>query len=294
VRVSHHRYDVPGWGVGEVTIADGVVLAHDLPGPAGPGLDGAVGADPGGLGGAPVHNNGFAPVRDDPVPRAPSADAVASNAQAGPAPPWGDASPSGVTLARKVAPDRAGFEPVLLAPVGGGGGRGGAAPRATAPVPSAGRGRAHAGATATAPAEARAQAHAQSQAETGSDPESRADSAAAALAKLVSDRVRAHLAGGATSYADVPLDLGWCTPFQRALAEALRDVPWGEIVSYGELAALAGRPGAARAAGTFCARNRFALLLPCHRVVSWDGIGGYGASGVGLKRRLLALEGVEL
>jgi methylated-DNA-[protein]-cysteine S-methyltransferase len=143
-------------------------------------------------------------------------------------------------------------------------------------------------ATATAPAEA--QAHAQDQAETGS----RADSASGALAKLVADRVRMHLAGGATSYADVPLDLGWCTPFQRALAEALRDVPWGEIVSYGELAALAGRPGAARAAGTFCARNRFSLLLPCHRVVSSDGIGGYGSSGVGLKRRLLALEGVEL
>jgi len=63
---------------------------------------------------------------------------------------------------------------------------------------------------------------------------------------------------------------------------------------YGELAALAGRPGAARAAGTFCAQNRFALVFPCHRVVSSTGIGGYGSAGLGLKRRLLALEGIEL
>ncbi len=114
------------------------------------------------------------------------------------------------------------------------------------------------------------------------------------VAALVAERVRRHLAGVETDYRDVPLDLSWCTPFQRELVAALRDVPWGEVVSYGELAALAGRPGAARAAGTFCARNRFALLLPCHRVVSADGIGGYGTSGVALKRRLLALEAVRL
>lgn len=108
------------------------------------------------------------------------------------------------------------------------------------------------------------------------------------------DRVRQQLAGAETTYADIPLDLGWCTPFQAELAAALRAVPWGEIVSYGELAALAGRPGAARAAGSFCAQNRFALVMPCHRVVGAAGIGGYGESGVGLKRRLLALEGVVL
>jgi len=63
-------------------------------------------------------------------------------------------------------------------------------------------------------------------------------------------------------------------------------------VSYGELAASAGYPGAARAAGSFCAGNRHALLVPCHRVVAANGIGGYGATGVDVKRRLLALEGV--
>lgn len=107
-------------------------------------------------------------------------------------------------------------------------------------------------------------------------------------------RIRAQLAGAETGYDDVPIDLSWCTPFQASLAATLRAVPWGEVVTYGELAALAGRPGAARAAGSFCAQNRFWLLVPCHRVVAADGIGGYGDAGTRLKRRLLALEGVEL
>ncbi len=124
-----------------------------------------------------------------------------------------------------------------------------------------------------------------------------ADDRVPVCADFVSDfvgRVRRQLAGVRTTYGDVPIDLSWCTPFQAELANALLAVPWGEIVSYGELAALAGRPGAARAAGSFCAQNRFSLVMPCHRVVGAAGIGGYGESGIGLKRRLLALEGVEL
>lgn len=107
-------------------------------------------------------------------------------------------------------------------------------------------------------------------------------------------RFRAHLAGERVSYDDVDLVLDWCTPLQRAIADALRRVPWGETVSYGELAALAGRPAAPRAAGAFCAGNPWALLMPCHRVVASTGIGSYGDEGVAVKRRLLALEGVRL
>ena len=107
-------------------------------------------------------------------------------------------------------------------------------------------------------------------------------------------RLQAYFAGERVSFSDVPADLEWCTPFQRELAVALRRVPWGSVVTYGELAALAGRPRAARAAGSFCAENRFAIVIPCHRVVGADGIGGYGSLGLGYKRRLLALEGVEL
>lgn len=108
------------------------------------------------------------------------------------------------------------------------------------------------------------------------------------------ERFRAFLAGEPVAFDDVELDLSWATQFQRALAVALRGIPRGEVVTYGELAALAGRPGAARAAGTFCATNRFALIVPCHRVVAADGIGGYGPDGVPIKRRLLAIEGVRL
>lgn len=104
--------------------------------------------------------------------------------------------------------------------------------------------------------------------------------------------VVAHLAGIETSYARFSIDVAWATPLQRAFLDVARAIPWGETVSYGELAALAGRPGAARAAGSFCAENRFALIVPCHRVVAANGIGGYGAAGIELKRHLLALEGV--
>ena len=105
------------------------------------------------------------------------------------------------------------------------------------------------------------------------------------------ERVREYFAGARDDFADVEIDLEWATPFQRALAETLRGIPYGETVTYGELAALAGRPGAQRAAGTFCARNRFGLVVPCHRVVAADGPGSYGSLGVGYKQRLLALEG---
>ncbi len=106
-------------------------------------------------------------------------------------------------------------------------------------------------------------------------------------------RLHRYFAGERVSFVDVPLDEDWGTPFQGALAAALRDVPWGQVVSYGELSALAGRARAARAAGTFCAENRFSLFVPCHRVVAANGIGGYGSLGVEYKRRLLRLEGWE-
>ena len=65
----------------------------------------------------------------------------------------------------------------------------------------------------------------------------------------------------------------------------------GEVVTYGELAALAGAPGAARAAGSFCGRSRLGLFVPCHRVVAAGGLGSYGSYGVAYKKRLLQLEG---
>jgi methylated-DNA-[protein]-cysteine S-methyltransferase len=107
-------------------------------------------------------------------------------------------------------------------------------------------------------------------------------------------RLQAFFAGELVDFSDIELDLEELSEFHRACAEVLRRLPRGEVVTYGELAALAGRPGAARAAGTFCARNRLSILIPCHRVVGAGGIGSYGSLGVGYKRRLLELEDVSL
>jgi len=114
------------------------------------------------------------------------------------------------------------------------------------------------------------------------------------FASTLIGRLRAYFAGTENDFADVELDLGDLTPYGQALVQALRDVPRGDVVTYGELAALAGRPGAARAAGTFCAQNRFGILVPCHRVVGANGLGGYGSLGSEYKRRLLVLEHVAL
>jgi methylated-DNA-[protein]-cysteine S-methyltransferase len=101
-------------------------------------------------------------------------------------------------------------------------------------------------------------------------------------------RLQAFFAGAVVSFADVPLVLP--NGFHGDCARALLTVPRGEVVTYGELAALAGRPRAARAAGTFCARCDLAPFLPVHRVVSAHGLGSWGDLGVEYKRRLLELE----
>jgi methylated-DNA-[protein]-cysteine S-methyltransferase len=110
----------------------------------------------------------------------------------------------------------------------------------------------------------------------------------------LAERLRAYFAGAHDSFGDVALDLDGLTRFQLAVLDTLRRVPRGEVVTYGELAALAGHPSAQRAAGSVCAHNRFPLVVPCHRVVSATGIGRYGSMGVEYKRRLLELEGVVL
>lgn len=110
---------------------------------------------------------------------------------------------------------------------------------------------------------------------------------------VLAGRLTAFFAGVPDDFADVPLridDRG----FYGDCAKALRGVRRGDVVTYGELAALAGYPGAARAAGTFCARCELAPFLPVHRVVAANGIGSWGTHGVEYKRRLLELDGVTL
>lgn len=108
----------------------------------------------------------------------------------------------------------------------------------------------------------------------------------------LSARLRAFFDGEPDDFRDVKLVLP--TGFHGACARELRKVRRGAVITYGELAARAGRPRAARAAGTFCATCDLAPFLPVHRVVSVSGIGGWGTHGTEYKRRLLELEGVVI
>jgi methylated-DNA-[protein]-cysteine S-methyltransferase len=84
------------------------------------------------------------------------------------------------------------------------------------------------------------------------------------------------------------------TDFQRQVWFTLADIPYGETISYAELARRVGRPTAFRAVGQANGANPFPVFLPCHRVIASGGkIGGYGG-GLSLKRKLLALEGHPL
>ncbi len=104
-------------------------------------------------------------------------------------------------------------------------------------------------------------------------------------------RLLAHLQGHPQALVSLPVDLSAHTPFQRRVAEVLRSTRPGQTLSYGELALLVGRPGAARAVGQAVKANPILILLPCHRVVAADGPGGWSAFGSpARKARLLELE----
>lgn len=80
------------------------------------------------------------------------------------------------------------------------------------------------------------------------------------------------------------------TDFQFEAMRKMLKVPSGKTVSYGELARAANAPRAARAIGTICSQNPLALIVPCHRVLAANGLGGYGLLGLGMKRQLLEWE----
>jgi methylated-DNA-[protein]-cysteine S-methyltransferase len=86
-------------------------------------------------------------------------------------------------------------------------------------------------------------------------------------------------------------DLSSETGFCRAVYERVMKIPYGKTATYGQVARDVGSPGGARAVGQAMARNRFPVIIPCHRVVSGNGgLGGF-SSGLDLKRFLLKLEG---
>jgi methylated-DNA-[protein]-cysteine S-methyltransferase len=98
----------------------------------------------------------------------------------------------------------------------------------------------------------------------------------------------AYFAGELTGF-DLPLSLDG-TGFQRTVWAGLRDIPYGETISYGQLARRIGQPSASRAVGLANGRNPVSIVVPCHRVIGSDGsLTGYGG-GVDRKHYLLALE----
>lgn len=105
-------------------------------------------------------------------------------------------------------------------------------------------------------------------------------------------RLKAYASGARDDFRDVEVDPGPATEFRRRVFRCCRQIGYGETVTYGQLAAKAGRPRAARAVGGCMAANRIPLVIPCHRVVApHGGLGGYsGVGGIRLKKRLLELE----
>ena len=100
--------------------------------------------------------------------------------------------------------------------------------------------------------------------------------------------------GGRRARFDVPLDWGSMAPFQRAVLEATATVPFGHLETYAGIARKIGKPAATRAVGNALGRNPIPVIVPCHRVIRSDAtIGGY-TGGLGIKHRLLAIEGITL
>jgi methylated-DNA-[protein]-cysteine S-methyltransferase len=109
-------------------------------------------------------------------------------------------------------------------------------------------------------------------------------------------RLTAYARGAADDFADVRIVDTPATDFQRAVVRTVRAIGHGRMLSYGEVAARAGSPGAARAVGHVMAINRVPILVPCHRVIASGGKpGGYsGAHGLRTKLQLLSLERAPL
>ncbi|MCA9157082.1 MAG: methylated-DNA--[protein]-cysteine S-methyltransferase [Planctomycetales bacterium] len=113
---------------------------------------------------------------------------------------------------------------------------------------------------------------------------------------LLEDRMRDYFATGQLEWELDWLDWSNVPSFHRKVLEQCAQIPAGQTLTYSELASRAGSRGAARAVGSAMARNRWPLIIPCHRVVGADGrLTGYsGTGGIETKRRLLGLEAGEL
>lgn len=87
----------------------------------------------------------------------------------------------------------------------------------------------------------------------------------------------------------LPLDRSLISGFTAQVLEALQAIPFGKTLTYSQIASSIGKPKAYRAVGSGCGRNPYPLFIPCHRVLSTQGLGGY-SEGIEIKKKLLAFE----
>lgn len=114
-----------------------------------------------------------------------------------------------------------------------------------------------------------------------------------ALFKVLREQITAYFDGAYVNFdKDIPIITDGLSLFAGQVLDTCRDIGFGQTVSYGRLAEMAGKSGAARAVGGALAKNPLPLIVPCHRVVRSDGkIGGFSAAGgTTIKKRLLKLE----
>jgi methylated-DNA-[protein]-cysteine S-methyltransferase len=109
--------------------------------------------------------------------------------------------------------------------------------------------------------------------------------------KRVLGLIKKYLRCRKDDFIRLPLELSGYSEKEKKVLSRMRKIPFGKTLSYGELAERAGIPKGARFVGSVCAKNRFPLLIPCHRVVKSDGtLGGY-SGGIKIKKKLLGFEG---
>ena len=115
------------------------------------------------------------------------------------------------------------------------------------------------------------------------------------LTELTSDMLNKYFKGVPQNFATLSVDLDELTLFRSEILQHIRSIPFGKVMSYGEVAAMVGLSGAARAIGGAMASNPVPIIIPCHRIVGANGkLTGFSApGGIKLKKYLLQMEGVE-
>jgi methylated-DNA-[protein]-cysteine S-methyltransferase len=115
------------------------------------------------------------------------------------------------------------------------------------------------------------------------------------LTEQVAQMLTRYFKGEPQPFESIELDYAVAGEFRRRILESIRSIPFGQIQSYGEVAAAAGSPRAARAVGGAMASNPVPIIIPCHRVIAANGrLTGYSApGGLQLKKLILLMEGVE-